>query len=82
MNRACARRLLAVPVLLWAALSASPAVADSCAYATIDAGDGRTVLEAFAAAGGGADGDGRGGGHHHDGHGGGHGGGHHCPPPP
>ncbi|MEU7607289.1 hypothetical protein, partial [Streptomyces sp. NPDC041003] len=43
MNRACAQRLLAVPVLLWAALAATPAVADSCAYATTCSGDAATA---------------------------------------
>ncbi|WP_235438760.1 hypothetical protein, partial [Streptomyces yangpuensis] len=64
MNRACARRLLAVPVLLWAALSVTPAVADSSAYATTDPGDGVNVAAVVAAASGDGRGRGRGGGHH------------------
>ncbi|WP_129593354.1 hypothetical protein [Streptomyces sp. C] len=73
MNRALARRLLAAPVLLWASLSATPAVADSCAYATVGSADGTSVVELYAYAGSGGNGAGRGGGHH-----GGHGNGHTC----
>ncbi|WP_214354776.1 hypothetical protein, partial [Streptomyces sp. CJ_13] len=97
MNRACARRLLAVPVLLWAALATTPAVADSRAYATIDTGDEATVARVLAAVADGGGGAFRGGGHHGGSHGNGHGNAHgnghahgsghghghpHCPPPP
>ncbi|MYT23073.1 hypothetical protein GTW69_22765, partial [Streptomyces sp. SID7760] len=81
MNRASTRRLLVVPVLLWAALSATSAVADSSAYATIDTGDGAGAPGLVATAGTGATASVRGGGHHGggppvgwgDGHGIGHG---------
>ncbi|NXY98652.1 hypothetical protein HYE82_30600, partial [Streptomyces sp. BR123] len=88
MNRASARHLLVAPALLWAALSATPAVADSCAYATIRTGNGSATVSAVAVAGGGASAAIRGGADHGDGpsedrrkgqgtgHGGSHGKGH------
>ncbi|MCF3184786.1 hypothetical protein IPZ70_33335, partial [Streptomyces polychromogenes] len=74
MNRALARRLLAVPVLLWAALSTTPAVADSCAYAVVGTGDDGASVEAYAYAGSAGRAAARGGGHHDGGpgKGGGH----------
>ncbi|MFJ6723161.1 hypothetical protein ACIQOD_32135, partial [Streptomyces sp. NPDC091259] len=66
MNRACARRLLAVPVLVWAAMSVTPAVADSRASTSISPGDGTDPVGISTAANGVRAVAGEGGGHHDD----------------
>ncbi|MEV4195173.1 hypothetical protein AB0J65_27855, partial [Streptomyces toxytricini] len=64
MNRARTRRLIVLPALLWAALSATPAVADSCAYATIGDGGAGGGISLTAVAGSGAARAAGGGAHH------------------